>query len=322
MVDKKKKKSKRKTKKRISREMIKIVVNNYLNNRDLRRQRRRQAQQKRNPQNRLGGAYPIQNKAIDSISYSNQFRHTNDTRLMALERGITDALTGNVSILNQVVRQNGNLPLLDNKPHLPAPSQQYLIQNPNYPAGLIEGKSVDVTDEAFKQQPRDTPEVVSLLSQLTNKKTQEEQQQEQKEEAEQQEEKIDQPDPLTRAASDKVEKDLEKEKKGGGKSVKEQIEDPSIPEQKKKIKISKKPDKDYGPRPTQQAIFSAMPEKDVIMKAKFYGMPESEIAKYTTTNRDGETIIVVGRLRAFKVAILNRAREVTKPASRGRPVGS
>ena len=90
----------------------------------------------------------------------------------------------------------------------------------------------------------------------------------------------------------------------------------------KKIKIPKSPDKDYGPRPTQQTIFSAMPENEVIDKAKYYDLPQSEIDKYTKKNIKGETIIRTGKLRAFKVAILNRAREVTKPASRGRPVGS
>lgn len=292
MVEKRKKKSKRKTKKRISREIIKIVVNNYLNNRDLRKRRRRQAQQKRNPQNRLGGAYPLQNKAIDSISYSNNFRHTNDTRLMALERGMSNALTANIAMLNDVIRHNKNLPLLDNKPHLPDPSQDYKSYNPNYPdedtQSTISGFSVDADElESLKkdldidEEPRQAPP-----PKLTNIP----------------EEKIDQQDPLTKAVSD----ELEKEKKGGGKV----------------IKIKKKPDKDYGPRPTQQAIFSAIPESEVIDKAKFYGLPESEIAKYTNKNRDGDLTITTGKLRAFKVAILNRAREVTKPSSRGRQLGS
>tara|TARA_R100001129_G_scaffold169118_1_gene137685 strand:- start:29 stop:964 length:936 start_codon:yes stop_codon:yes gene_type:complete len=311
MVDKKKKKPKRKTKKRLSREMIKIVVNNYLNNRDLRKQRRRQAQQKRNPQQRLGGAYPLQNKAIDSISYSNNFRGTNDIRLMALERGMSNALTANISMLNDVVRHNKNLPLLDNKPHLPDPSQDYKSYNPNYPdedtQSTISGFSVDADElESLRKdfdiddEPRPAPP-----PKLTNIP----------------EEKTDVSDPLTKAVSDELEK--EKEKKGGGKTFKapegllEETE-----KETKKIKLRKKPDKDYGPRPTQQAIFSAMPESQVIDKAKFYGLPESEIAKYTNKNRDGDLTITTGKLKAFKVAILNRAREVTKPSARGRPFGS
>jgi len=317
MVDKKKKKSKRKTKKRLSREMIKIVVNNYLNNRDLRKQRRRQAQQKRNPQNRLGGAYPIQNKAIDAISYSNQFRHTNDTRLMALERGMSNALTANISMLNDVVRHNKNLPLLDNKPHIPPPSEDYKNYNPNYPdedtQSTISGFSVDVDelDEVGKLE-RDlnidfrTPPPRSKLKKISEedlpdpvkppalKKD------------------VDLPDPLSRAASDKVEEDLEKEK-----------------QPTKTIRVKKQPrseeqssQKDYGARPSQQSLFGFMTENEIIDKAKFYDLPESEIEKYTTLNRKGETIIRTGKKRAFKEAILKRAREVTKPSARGRPFGS
>ncbi len=308
MVEKRKKKSKRKTKKRIPREIIKIVVNNYLNNRDLRKRRRRQAQQKRNPQNRLGGAYPLQNKAIDSISYSNNFRGTNDIRLMALERGMSNALTANISMLNDVVRHNKNLPLLDNKPHLPVPSQDYKSYNPNYPdedtQSTISGYSVDADELenlrknfGLDDEPRQAPP-----PKLTNIP---------EEKIDQPEEKIDQPDALTKAVSD----ELEKEKKGGGKSFK--LTDEMLEEKEKK-----KPDKDYGPRPTQQAIFSFMSDNQVIDKAKFYGLPESEIAKYTNRNLLGNLVVTTGKLRAFKVAILNRAREVTKPSSRGRPFGS
>jgi len=322
MVDKKRKKSKSKTKKRISREMIKIVVNNYLNNRDLRKRKRRQAQQKRNPQNRLGGTYPLQNKAIDAISYSNQFRHTNDTRLMALERGMSNALTANISMLNSVIRHNKNLPLIDNKPHLPDPSLEYKLRNPNYPdpdtLSVISGTSIDADDldeigelerglnidnKPLPPPPRlktiseDLPEPLVINPPAPKKDV---------------DDPIEQPDPLTRAASEEVEKDLQKEKTT------------------KKIRVKKQPpsevespsQKDYGARPSQQSLFSFMTENQIIDKAKFYDLPQSEINKFTTTNRDGETIIKTGKKRAFKEAILKRAREVTKPSVRGRPFGS
>lgn len=163
MVDKKKKKSKRRTRKRISSEMIKIVVNNYLNNRDLRRQKRRKAQQKRNPLQRLGSAYPLQNKAIDAISYSNQFRHTNDIRLMALERGMSNALTANMTMLNDVIRHNKNLPLLDNKPHIPPPSNNYVENNnPNYPSSVV-ASSLDLDQDLVQEQKQEaSPQLTAL----------------------------------------------------------------------------------------------------------------------------------------------------------------
>lgn len=291
----KKKKSKKKTK-RLSRETIKIVVNNYLNNRDLRKQRKRQAQKKRNPSNKIGSQYPIQNKAIDSYSYLNSFRHTNDTRLMALEKGISNSLTTNIALLNDIVRQNRNIPLLENKPHFSPPSQDYKNFNPNYPdedtQSIISGFSVDADELENLKKDFDIEEQEGqeLLSPIPEQKS----------------------------------------KKGGGKSFR--APDDLLKEKPKKEKlklkdpstqpIAESPSKDYGKRPTQQQLYSFMPDNQVIDKAKFYDLPKSEMDKFTSKNRDGETVIKTGQLRRFKEAILKRAREVTAKPRRGRNIGS
>jgi len=149
---KKKKKSKRKTKKRLSPEKLQTIINIYLNNKDVRKRKRKEAQQKRNPLNRLGGAYPIQNKAIDAISYSNQFRHTNDTRVMAMERGL-NGLTGNMTQLTEQVRRLQAPPLSQPKPAIQPPSQNYLQRNPNYPSSLV-GSSLDLENDAIIERTK------------------------------------------------------------------------------------------------------------------------------------------------------------------------
>ena len=147
---KSKKSKKRKTKKRLSTERIQNIINIYLDNKDVRKRKRKEAQQKRNPLNRLGSAYPIQNKAIDAISYSNQFRNTNDTRVMAMEQGL-NGLTGNMTQLTAQVRRLQAPPLTQPKPAIEPPSQNYLQRNPNYPSSLV-GSSLDLEQDEIKEK--------------------------------------------------------------------------------------------------------------------------------------------------------------------------
>lgn len=158
MVDKRKrKKSKRRTRKTLSPEIFKIVINNYLNDRSLRRQKRKQAQQKRNPLQRLGSKYPIQNKAIDAISYTNQFRHTNDTRIMAMERGL-NGLTGNMSQLTSQIRSLQPAPLVNKPPAYNPPSNGYIQNNnPNYPSSIF-GSVMDTAIDDLTQEEKQAEE--------------------------------------------------------------------------------------------------------------------------------------------------------------------
>lgn len=144
-VKKRKRKYKRKTKKKLSAEKIQNIINIYLNNRALRKRKRKLAQKKRNPTNRIGGAYPLQNKAIDAISYSNQFRHTNDTRIMAIERGL-NGLTGNMSQLTSKVRELRTPPLIQQQAAYSPPSNNYIENNnPNYPSSVV-GSELNMSD--------------------------------------------------------------------------------------------------------------------------------------------------------------------------------
>jgi len=170
-IKKKKKKSKRKTKKKLTPEKIQNIINIYLNNKDIRKRKRRQAQQQRNPLRRLGGAYPIQNKAIDAISYSNQFRHTNDTRIMAIERGL-NGLTGNMTQLTAQMRRLEAPPLLQPKPAIEPPSENYLEMNPNFPSSVV-GSSLDLDDfsnilEKTIEQKRDFETQQKEIRQIAN----------------------------------------------------------------------------------------------------------------------------------------------------------